>query len=426
MKIKRYFAQDSRGAMRQIREELGPDAVILSNRRMADGVEIVAAIDYDETAVAGRMVVEGYHGGSGRRPFAAPVGTNGGADEPARPEANRADGPVETRRRDAVRAAPADNFWSQDPLLREMRSDIDSVKAMLKQQLSAMAWGETARRHPHRAELIRRLIHRGFSAGLCKQIAERIDGGLEPVEVLDSVLEVLVSMLPVVDSDWLTDGGIFSLVGPTGVGKTTTTAKIAAQATMRYGHRQVALITIDNYRVGAYEQLRTYGRILDIPVRRAGSRQELEQAIGDFSGRRLLLIDTAGMCQHDRALAEQQALLGGLGSDYRSLLLLPATMSLAGLMDIHRAFAIFAPSGAVLTKLDEAPTLGGALSAVIHGGLPLVYACDGQKVPEDMQVARPRRLAERSLEGWASEAIADVEKEIVDMGCMGDVVNARY
>ncbi len=417
MKIKRYFAQDNRSAMRRIREELGPDAVILSNRSLADGVEIVAAIDYDESVVAGRFAADGREVGDAAAPAFDAVASV--RREDAGEVADVAGGA------DRRRGRGGENFWSQDPLLREMRADIDSVKSMLQQQLSAMVWGETARRHPNRAELVRRLIHRGFSAGLCKRIAECVDGRLALDEARPRLVDVVVGMLPVAERDWLTDGGIFALVGPTGVGKTTTTAKIAAQATMRYGHRQVALITIDNYRVGAYEQLRTYGRILDVPVRRAGNRRELDQALEDFAGRRLLLIDTAGMCQHDRALDEQRQLLSGLGSGYRSLLLLPATMNLAGLMDILRAFSIFAPSGTVLTKVDEAPVIGGALSAVVHGGLPLVYACDGQKVPEDLQVASPERLAERCFEGWSNETIDEIEKEIVDMGCMGDVVNAR-
>ncbi len=424
MKIKRYFAPDVRQAMRQIREELGSDAVILSNRSTADGVEVVAAMDYDVELLGSQADAAEHRSdrqveavAAPRRPSTDSAGASPAARSPV--------AAVEERPRPQA-TARTDNFWSQDPLLREMRQDIESVKSMLKQQLSAMVWGETARNHPHRAEIIRHLLQHGFSAAICKQLAEGIDPALEVGHCRHEVLAGLASLLPVVERDWLSDGGIFSLVGPTGVGKTTTTAKIAAQAAMRYGHRQVALITIDNYRVGAYEQLRAYGRILDVPVRRAASPQELGQALDDFSGRRLVLIDTAGMCQHDRALAEQRELLSGLGSGYRSLLLMSATTSLAGLMDIIRSFAIFSPSGCVLTKLDEAPVLGGALSAAILNTLPIVYSCDGQKVPEDMQSANPHRLAERCLAQWSHDGLNPEEKEIVDLGCLGgDIVNAR-
>ncbi len=422
MKIKRYFAQDVRQAMRLIRDELGSDAVILSNRSTADGVEVVAAMDYD-IDLLGSQASHPDAGTIERKNSQAVVDSIQDESPLAigsgQATGKQCHGPQKPHREEG-------NFWSQDPLLRDMRQDIESVKSMLKHQLSAMVWGETARNHPFRAEIIRRLLRHGFSAGLCKQLAEKVNSEQEVVACAEEVSAALVAMLPVVERDWLSDGGIFSLVGPTGVGKTTTTAKIAAQAAMRYGHRQVALITIDNYRVGAFEQLRAYGRILDVPVRRAANRQELGQALDDFSGRRLVLIDTAGMCQHDRTLAEQRELLSGLGSGYRSLLLMSASTSLVGLMDVIRSFSIFSPSGCVLTKLDESPSLGSALSAAILNALPVVYTCDGQKVPEDMQSATAHYLAERCLVHWANETLDNEENEIVNLGCLaGDIVNAR-
>jgi len=412
MKIKRYYAKDIRQAMRLIREEQGPDAVILSNKRTQDGVEVVAAMDYDENALS--RLTETAVPNNSEAPPAVSAAASGGSEKFQVPR-------VATKR---DKNPQVDIQWSQDPLLIEMRDEIEGVKSLLKDQLSALAWNETSRTQPYRAELIRRLLRIGLSAGLCKRIITRVDQWADRDEMWQQAQNIMTEIVPVAHRDWLAESGVFAMIGPTGVGKTTTTAKIAAQGAMRYGRHQVALITIDNYRVGAYEQLRTYGRILNVPVRHATSQESLVKALTDFAGRRLILIDSAGMGQHDSSLAEHMAMFEGLDVAVRSFLLMSATTSLAGHMDIVESFSRYRPSGCILTKVDEAVSLGGAISAAALNELPVVYSCDGQNVPEDIQVADAGALVRRCVKLGESAPEAEAF-EFSELTGTREVVNAR-
>ncbi|MBI1194741.1 MAG: flagellar biosynthesis protein FlhF [Gammaproteobacteria bacterium] len=412
MKIKRYYAKDIRQAMRLIREEQGPDAVILSNKRTQDGVEIVAATDYDEHAIS-KMTEPSRRTSLEATPS---VPTNAANDAPKFRPAD-----VDSKK---DKKNQFDIQWSQDPLLIEMRNEIEGVKSLLKDQLSAIAWNEASRSHPYRAELIRRLLRVGLSAGLCKRVLSHIDQWADRDELWHQALDVLAGLIPVARRDWLAEGGVFAMIGPTGVGKTTTTAKIAARGAMRYGRHQVALITIDNYRVGAYEQLRTYGRILNVPVRHATSRESLAKALAEFEGRRLILIDSAGMNQHDASLSEHMAMFEGQNVSIRSFLLLSATTSLAGLMDVADSFSRYRPAGCIVTKIDEAVSLGGAVSAAALNELPIIYSCDGQNVPEDIQAADAGELVSRCVKLGETAPEADAF-EFSELTGTREVVNAR-
>jgi len=418
MKIKRYYAKDIRQAMRLIREEQGPDAVILSNKRTQDGVEVVAAMDYDERAIS-KLTEKPRREEPSRRqhPETSTAASAAVVDES--PRFQSADLASKRDKKNQL-----DIQWSQDPLLIEMRNEIEGVKSLLKDQLSALAWNEASRSHPYRAELIRRLLRVGLSAGLCKRILSNVDRWTDRDQLWTQAQEVFTGLIPVARRDWLAEGGVFAMIGPTGVGKTTTTAKIAARGAMRYRRHQVALITIDNYRVGAYEQLRTYGRILNVPVRHATSRESLAKALADFAGRRLILIDSAGMNQYDSSLAEHMAMFDGLDADIRSFLLLSATTSLAGHMDVVASFSRYRPSGCIVTKIDEAVSLGGAVSAAALNELPIVYCCDGQNVPEDIQVADAGALVRRCVKLGESAPEADTF-EFSELTGTREVVNAR-
>jgi len=198
---------------------------------------------------------------------------------------------------------------------------------------------------------------------------------------------VLGRGLSVTRDDILTRGGIAALIGPTGVGKTTTVAKLAARYNLRHGPNRVALITTDSYRIGAFEQLCTFGMILDAPVRLVRTAQELQDAIKAFSDKSLILIDTAGMSQRDLRLSQQFALLND-PARIRSYLVLAANAQHSVLQETAAAFARIPLSGAILTKVDETTRLGAALSVVHEQNLPLAYICNGQRVPEDLQAAQ--------------------------------------
>lgn len=197
------------------------------------------------------------------------------------------------------------------------------------------------------------------------------------------------------------------MVGPTGVGKTTTIAKLAAQFILHYGSsRDIALITMDNYRIGAHEQLSIYGRILGVPVRVASDSQELYSLVESFSGKRLVLIDTAGVSQKDQRMLEQMNSLHESGVKVTSYLVMSATTQIKAMTEIIKGFEIFDAKACILTKMDETAETGNAVSTLIEHQLPVAFITDGQQVPEDIHEATAEHLIEKCLE--ESEAGSDI------------------
>ena len=426
MKIKRFFAEDVRGAIRAVRDELGVDAVILSNREVAGGIEIVAAVDYDENLV-NNYAADTSTGAPAELPAEAingrPSVTLAKASETYQSAAERYEAPPAHERsarsaapmsdipagdgatvppahsRESTRAHAATRIeWSQEPTLVEMRREMEDLRGMMQSQLSSLAWGDLARRNPYRAKLLQQLLDLGMAPAVCRELADRTPPDEDFDRVWRRALGELSHRIPVADDDILDQGGMIALVGPTGVGKTTTIAKLAARFVLRHGARSVALISTDGYRIGAHEQLRAYGRILDIPVRIANDGQELHDALVSLSDRRLVLIDTAGMSQRDVRLSEQFALMARTGFPIQNYLVLSATTQRGGLDEALRAFSESNLRGCILTKVDEAASLGAALSVTIEHRLPVAYVTDGQRVPEDIRPARPHTLVTRAVE----------------------------
>ena len=403
MKIKRYFATDMRQAIRKVREEQGPDAVILSNRKVEGGIEIIAAVDYDEELVDQAL------GQPNPAAHAATPPRNEARDYSAAAPATVPRAAAYAAVADSARenAAPAHDthpaatrtniHWAQDPALVAMRREIQELRGLLENQLAHLAWGDLQRRQPLRTELLRRLTDLGVTPALCKLISEQVG----PVEDDDQgwrrALGLLAHHLPVTDDDILNSGGVVALVGSTGVGKTTTVAKLAARFALRHGQRSVALITTDCYRIGAHEQLITYGRILGVPVQVASTHEELQNALRSLSDKRLVLIDTAGMSQRDLRLTEQFTTLLDSGFPLQTYLVLSATTQAGVLEETLQRFGKIALSGCILTKLDEAASLGGVLSTVAKHRMPLAYVGDGQRVPEDLHPARAHNLVSRAV-----------------------------
>jgi flagellar biosynthesis protein FlhF len=225
-------------------------------------------------------------------------------------------------------------------------------------------------------------------------------------------------------SDSLDQGGVVALVGATGVGKTTTIAKLAARYALRHGRERVALVTTDSYRIAAHEQLRTYGRILGIPVRIANSHAELSEALKLLSDKDLILIDTAGMSQRDVRLSEQFALLGEAAPNLKTFLVLSTTTHRSGLGEVVKAFGKVKLDGCILTKLDETTSLGGALSTAVEHKLPVAYVSDGQRVPEDIHIARAPNLIQRAVL-VAQQTSQALEQESLNLAFSGMVANAH-
>jgi flagellar biosynthesis protein FlhF len=198
------------------------------------------------------------------------------------------------------------------------------------------------------------------------------------------------------ENDIIDRGGVFAVVGPTGVGKTTTTAKLAARCVVRYGADKLALLTTDGYRIGAHEQLRIYGRILGVPVHVVRDSEDLRRTLVELRDKHMILIDTVGMSQRDRMVAEQAAMLTRAG-EVKRLLLLNSTSRGDTLDDVIRAYAGEDLAGCILTKVDETASLAPALDAVVRHGLLLTYVANGQRVPEDLHLPNRNYLLHRAF-----------------------------
>lgn len=397
MKIKRFFARDISGAIRNVREELGPDAVILSNTEVSGGIEIVAAIDYDE-GLFGNFGMQGSGNKKRTNSEASTSADTEQAEQAPVMQAQQQETDAAEQLRPEVTAKPAVKVeWSQEPTLVEMRREMESLRGMMENSLTGLAWGEQARRHPKRTRLLRELVNIGLTPSLCRELAgEQGEGDYD--FMWRASLGRLAQRLPISDEDILDEGGVIALLGPTGVGKTTTIAKLAARYALRHGSHNVALVTTDSYRIGAHEQLRIYGRILDIPVRIANDGHELRDTLTSLQDKRLVLIDTAGMSQRDVRLSEQISVIHEGSPQVRSFLVLSSTTQYSALDETVKAFASAEPEGCFITKTDEASSLGPVLSVVAKHQLPVAYVTDGQRVPEDLRLARSNNLVRQAME----------------------------
>jgi len=379
MKIKRFQAADVRQAIREVRDVLGPDAVILSNTRVDGGIEIVAATDYDESQFRRQSQVEEVP-----QPHVSP-----------RVEINPS---VESNSFEPSQSAPKQNIWSQEPTLVQMRKEIAGLRNMLQNQLSDLTWKDMERQNPTQVQLLKRFMQMGIDVELAKSITAKIQGIDDLETAWRHCLGQLASQIHLTEEDILSQGGIYALVGPTGVGKTTTIAKLAARCALKHGARQVALITTDCYRIGGQEQLRTYARILGVPVRVARTHAELTETLNDLLDRRFILIDTAGMNQRDIKLTEKFAVIKQQSPRVKTYLTMSANTQSSAMDDIINAYSHLNLSGCILTKTDEASSLGGAVSALVRHRLPLAYIANGQQVPEDLSLARPNTLVNQASE----------------------------
>ena len=384
MKIKRFVAKSMREAIRLVRDEQGPDAVILSNRRVPGGVEVVAATDY-YAALAHQALRQ-----------KAPV------PPPASPDQPKGSGPQrEPAAAPAVSPAPAPAPQPQAaPVvsaasaaeLALMQRELGSMRRLLEQELSGLVWNEMKRSQPHRAAMLRVLAGLGIDADLARLIAEEV-----PVEFGDETSRarylpqaLLARRIPIGPADPVLEGGVIALVGPTGAGKTTTIAKLAARFAQYHRPRDIALVSMDHYRIGAQEQIHSYARKLGVFVRHVEPDQDLAAVLDQLADCRLVLLDTAGMSPRDKVLLQQLERIRTLGERVRSYVVLSADM--ASPDDVIRRFAMVKPVGCLLTKMDEATSLGALLSAVIRHMLPLSYVAHGQRVPEDLYPAQADRL----------------------------------
>ncbi|WAS54413.1 flagellar biosynthesis protein FlhF [Burkholderia ambifaria] len=279
--------------------------------------------------------------------------------------------------------------------------ELGAMRGMMEEQFDSLMWHDRQRRSPVHGALTKHLFSAGFSAQLVRMMVDNLpsgDGAQTFEQAAEWAQSVLAANLPVLENEdaLMERGGVFALMGPTGVGKTTTTAKLAARCVMRFGASKVALLTTDSYRIGGHEQLRIFGKILGVPVHAVKDAGDLELALSELRNKHIVLIDTIGMSQRDRALSDQIAMLHGANAPVQRLLLLNATSHGDTLNEVVQAYRSAAEypdlAGCILTKLDEATHLGGVLDTVIRYKLPIHYVSTGQKVPENLYVASTKFL----------------------------------
>jgi len=491
MKIKRFVAPDMRTVLRMVRDEQGADAVILSNRPVPGGIEVVAATDYDEqlaqdalksllpqkpataldqsreadislpAQLAGALRAAAPPPAVDERPalipealvkaIAAKSATPAPVATPAPGVGKRADFSAflaEAKERiarsassempssETVRPAPAPRApaaafmdpeptvaptaaaldaqarathreaeavarrsapravrispWDEDPSLLQVRAELVEMREMMEREMQRMT-GERLRGSPARALALDALASYGCEDALAREVAAKIPAEADPARARGLMLGQLAHLLPVASFDPLRTPGVVAMVGPTGAGKTTTLAKLAARYAAEHGPRDVALITTDTQRPGGREQLHAYGRQFGLTVVEAGSEEALHEALHRLRDYPLVLVDTAGHGQRDRAMVGQLNWLRHAGK-VRTMLVMPANAHSADLDEVIRRFGFVAPEAAILTKLDETGRLGAALSVLVRHQLPLAYTTDGQNVPDDLSTAEASRL----------------------------------
>lgn len=393
MNARKFIAASSRDALKLVRVELGEEAVILSNRKVPEGVEIVAVAGSDFAHISETRLCEG-------------------ADKQARSGKLSAQGANQAATLGATlletnnKREAKNETGEQQTLL----SEIKTMRNLLQEQMACFSWSDMQHRNPVRSGLLRDMLNVGFSPLLSRQLLEKVpaDGGLDWLRrAIGHNLRVATAQ-----EDVVARGGVYALVGPTGVGKTTTTAKLAARAVVRYGADKVALVTTDSYRIGAHEQLKIYGKILGVSVHAVRDTEDLKLTLSGLKHKHLVIIDTMGVGQRDSRVAEQAQMFDESG--VQRLLLLNATSSGGTLDDVVKMYGGAGVIGCIPTKLDEAVTLGTVLDVVVRHKLAMHYIASGQRVPEDLHEVNLEYLLHRVFKdvGKNSTAFTMQESEL--------------
>lgn len=417
MNIRRFFGKNSREALNMVRMALGENAVILSNRAVNGGNQIMAFKEEDMDAIVDddsyRRHTPGYESNEPSTLLSVLTkkidGFHTNQAEPFRAEI---DEPVEEVQPTPVAARPASAIPAQPVPIRtrvespqtsqqmaDMLSEMRSMRSVIESQLTTIAWGNIQQRDPVKSKVLGTLLAAGFSAALSRYLAENLPANMDIDKAMNWIKAILAKNLNTLDNEAevLDRDGIFALIGPTGVGKTTTTAKLAARYVMKHGTQNLGLITTDAYRVGGHEQLRIYGKILGVMVHAVKDEADLKIALNELKNKRTILIDTVGVSQRDRMVAEQMSMLSNTNTPIKKLLCLNATSTGETLTDVIKAYKGKGLDGCLITKLDEAATIGNALDVIIREKLKLYYAANGQRVPEDIHLANKQYLIQHAL-----------------------------
>ena len=402
MRIQRYIAKDMRSALAQVREGLGPDAVILSSGRVGAEVEVVAAIDM-EVARAVESAPPASRYDEMRRETAREAAREA-APRQAEPRAEVRHAELLKRRSSSqlseeiapafVAAQAVERPAAQDALANEMKD----MRRMLESQLATLAWNDMSRRSPVQAAMQKELAQLGITQDLANSLVRKIPGELGFSAARRFALATVARTIQTTGDRWLEQGGVVAFAGPAGAGKTTLLAKLAARWVLRHGPRRVALVSADAVRIGAHEQMHMLGRLLGITTHNVYDVAELPELLYELRGCQFVMIDTAGASPRDPELARRLRLLNQMQASIQTALVLPASTQAGAIDEVVQRFALARPTACCITKVDEAVNLGGILSALVRHKLPAAYISDGQRVPEDLHAARSHVLVSRAVE----------------------------
>lgn len=345
MKLRKFLARDARSGLELIRKELGPDAVVVTSRKTPDGVEFMAG-RYDELDDV-----------SQNQKAAITAGDEGGA----------------------------------------IKRELVKLRALMQNQLAGFAWSADKRRHPVRVHVMQKMLAAGFSPKLSRVLAARLPRQFSDSQADAWLRQVLIRNLSTQEKSSMPGirPGVWALVGPTGHGKTTTLAKLAAEAVLRHGRASVALVSIDTYRIGAQQQLGAYAEMMGVDSVMAKDASELPRILASFADRPCVLIDTAGFAHDDERLHKQLEILTAVGAS--CVLTLAASTQGALASRIVQRYGAMPLSGVALTKLDEGGQWAPVLDCVMRAKLPVACLASGQRVPEDLHAANAAYLVDRAL-----------------------------
>lgn len=390
MKVRRYFAANMRSALEMVRQEQGPDVLIVSNRKLDDGIELVTADgDIDEELV--QQFSARAKSASKQRSAKSSVDV---MTESPTPVPAPGDAAVKS---ETLVAPNGTSLWSDPASVVAMRRELNDLRGLLEQQLGGFAWAEYGNKRPVQARLIRALSRAGIAPTLARDLIVGMPDEVAFASGWELALDALASRLSVLDDPILSGGGRVVLCGPSGVGKTLIACKLAAQYALSHGTDSVALISMDDQRLGAQQQLKVFGGLLGVTVPTARNAVELQACLDRVADKDLVLIDTAGAPVDDIGLRELLTQLGRDDVPLESYLVLGANTDYQSLGRVLDATADLCFSGAIVTKLDEAVVLGPILSAVIEAELPIAYVSAGQQVPDDLEAPLSRPLIDRTV-----------------------------
>ncbi len=420
MKIRRFYSKNMRNALRQVNEAFGNEAAILSSQKTASGVEVIAALDYDENLLPSSIAATPKYEAMSERDDAEGVSKETDksheqslVDQEIFEKTLQAfnpnlanEGPTKTNniteiegshRGSLGHASSSSVEWSTDPGLIAMREELGLMRSMMSEQLKGLGWERFSEKDPIKAMLTRRFASLGISQAITQRLLPLVNSQQDAECSWQNSLALLAKSIKVSHDDLMQNGGIYAFMGPTGAGKTTSIAKIAARFAIKHGSSSVALISADDYRISAPQRLANFSKILDIPMASVSPKRSINHLLNHFRHKKLILIDTAGYSRKDQAIAKQLDSLQHTGKDIKRFLLMPATNQLAVLEQSIKLFKPYSPYSVIVTKLDESTSLGEVLSLVIENEISVSFTTDGQRVPEDLRQARNHHLVSKAV-----------------------------